>query len=700
MQYLTINIEGQTIDYELTPQQFFITYSIKSLEDFSKIGGALTERSLNIPCTTKNNRIFNNYWDVSGLNEDAAEFKNIEISDGGQFSFVGKCILKNVELYGDNFGLKGGTYKLACFGDNSSFIIDLENKLMRDLSRLPAPVDYIGENIILGWQGNYLARDYAFNLIKCGNWDTPGEVSIFRSTPGLFIAPLIENIFNDLGFTVFSNWLQLEQTRRLFLPLIPFNNVEETEEYANAIANVAAESTSTTTQTVQVQIATFDTQTQQPTTGANPYNLATGVYTAQYDGIYNFTCEISFDNTPGTVSTDYGLGFFKNANNAIFPGAGKNGPGARVFNLDVVAELVAGDTVELKILKFVSGNLNYVCSKFNVYAQINFSEGVPVLFDLLLRDFKQKNFIIGLQQLFNLQIDCNSSNNSVTIEPEDNYFSIDGQLRQGYYNDLDQSKIIDLKGTHRLKNAAANTAKNLNYEFTTSDPTSEALNQGKTNSFNDGLYIFPNDKYKSEAKRIKIPIHKQPELLDSEVVEIDDNNEVLFQLPLIWPENYFTDKSPEWQYPAQEFRLLYHAGRNLRVRINTTELGLQFPPHTFMVQYVEAGADSFNLSFSAITRNGVTRPGLLQIYFINQLKRIQVSKVLQTWVFWRLLEISSLSFRKKILIDNSQYVVQQIKNYNPLSNEATKTILLYDSPVTLQDFNNIQINNNYGLIIS
>ena len=107
---------------------------MQSLEDFTKVGGSLTERSITIPATRRNDSVLSSYWNNTLNNYDAANFQTITISDGGQFVFEGKALIKEVELYGNHFGLSGKFYKIACFANNSDFIIGLQNKLMNELS--------------------------------------------------------------------------------------------------------------------------------------------------------------------------------------------------------------------------------------------------------------------------------------------------------------------------------------------------------------------------------------------------------------------------------------------------------------------------------------------------------------------------------------------------------------------------------------
>ena len=98
--YLQITYAGQLLDFQVTPEKFYFSYSIKSLEDFTKIGGSLTERSISIPATKKNDNILSAYWDNTLQNYNAANFQSITISDGGKFTFEGKALISNADKFG------------------------------------------------------------------------------------------------------------------------------------------------------------------------------------------------------------------------------------------------------------------------------------------------------------------------------------------------------------------------------------------------------------------------------------------------------------------------------------------------------------------------------------------------------------------------------------------------------------------------
>ena len=700
MSYLNIRIDNDLLDFEITPQNFFVSYSIKSLEDFSKIGGALTEKSLIIPCTKQNDLIFNKYWDISGDNVNESNFRNIEISDGGLYSFVGKCLLKSVDLYGDAYGLRGSAYRLACYSDNSTFIIDLENKLLADLSNLPTPITFNSANVLTGFNGEYNLYNWSFSLIKYGNWKTPGEVSLFESTPQLYIVPMIYNIFLDLGYTVQSNFLQLEECRRLSLPLVPFNNIKDVEGYAEAISNIEAIGNTTTNSAGG--FITFDTQTIQPSITPNPYNLLTGEYTAPATGFYNLKATIKLENfsqvpaaIPYTIFVaNVTQGTSENLANA------EPGPGINSITLDIdkILQFNANDIIKIGLF---TGGLNTVDITplyFSILGEFGFVENLPIVFSLLLRDFKQKDLIAGMQELFNLNIETNSATRVVTIEPADPYISNDLTPESGFYNSVDSTKVFDLSGTHRLNNISAQKNKDVLYTFKKNDPTSAALDAGQIAGFNDCLYSFNGSRFKNgSTKRENSFFYKQPELIDNEVTTSDSPRP--FQLPIIWPANYIEEPGAEWIYPEPQPRILTHNGRNGLTKINITETGgFIFPPYCFMLDLIGNGNPAINLSYSDISYNSEVKPGLIKRFFQNDLKREQTGKVLQSWVFWRGLDISNLTFRNKIYFDNNTFILQSIKNYNPLSNDASKTILLYDSPLMQGDENNIKENNNLGLI--
>ena len=479
MKYLNIRVDGVDLDFQVVPEKFFFTYSIKGLEDFTKVGGALTERSIKIPATNKNDLVFDKWWDATGDNEEAANFKSIVISDGGEFVFQGQCILKKVELYGDHYGIRGKFYSIACYANNTDFIINLQGKLMSELSDLPQGLSYNDTDFAQGLIGLAGGFPFCTGFIKYGNWAVAGQVSIYEGTFLLYLTPLIRNVFNDLGYNVVSDFIDTEEFKRYCMPLIPF--AEAPEGYARYLGNVRCSDTQGVIAAAGVVPLIYDT-IEEDAIGFSPYNTTDGRYTAQFTGYYAFevVVKIRSANTAvdfqvqgrinDTIPSQYNVFYdYQNANTF------------ETFSAVVGVELQAGENFRFVLTQQLQ-NFDYEMVSLRCeVSEVQPQQGYPVVCEELLRDYKQSDFIAGLQHLFNLNIEANSAARTVVIEPADNYLTTNEtagvQQQLGFFNGS-TTKQLDTLPTSYETSESSKLQKNVKYTFKVNDPTSEALENG------------------------------------------------------------------------------------------------------------------------------------------------------------------------------------------------------------------------------
>ena len=700
--YLQITYAGQLLDFQVTPEKFYFSYSIKSLEDFTKVGGSLTERSISIPATRRNNSVLSSYWDNTLNNYDAANFQTITISDGGQFVFEGKALIKEVELYGNHYGLNGKFYKIACFANNSDFIIGLQNKLMNELSVVD-DVDfltYTESSIRTGfiYSSN---RIYCTGLIKYGNWVEADKASIYDFTFCLFIKPLLISVFNDLGYIVESDFLDTEEASRYCMPLIPLSEIgqEQNFELGGLIAS-DTQGIITFNGSLPLVYNTVDAGN-----NLNSYDPVTGVYTAPFDATYSFRLVIRATASLGGTGAQISV----RKNNTLpfvdFQFITIQTAGVfETFDLIFSVNLLSNDTIDFIIANFTSSTsyemISYECEVSNITPQ----NGFPLLPKVLLRDYKQADFVSGVQHMFNLNIEANSFSRIVKIEPADNYITSSESgtsIEEGFYNNT-EPKDIDLLPTSRLFNESAKYQKQIQYRFKVNDPTSQALDKDNTIGYCDGVYNFNANRFKEGQKVSENPFfYKTPALLDAQIrADISQNTPVM---PLIWPENYLEDKSPAISYNNVVPRIFYFkeissvGGTENVINIELISLNI---PQLLTIDINDPNSGILPVSYGNQTVNGVEYNGFIRRYYLPELKRQQVGKLLETWVFWRNLDVSNLTFRNKLFVDGSLYILQDIINFDPLTSGSTKTRLLLDIPVEENDINNINSSDINPVIIA
>ena len=108
-----------------------------------------------------------------------------------------------------------------------------------------------------------------------------------------------------------------------------------------------------------------------------------------------------------------------------------------------------------------------------------------------------------------------------------------------------------------------------------------------------------------------------------------------------------------------------------------------------MVDYNNLDGERMSLAFGNNTINGNEIKGLLDRFYLSDMKRREVGKDLETYIFWDLLGISNLDFRNKVILKDDAYILQEVNSFNVLSDKSTKTYLQYAAQVESSDSDNV-----------
>jgi hypothetical protein len=95
-----------------------------------------------------------------------------------------------------------------------------------------------------------------------------------------------------------------------------------------------------------------------------------------------------------------------------------------------------------------------------------------------------------------------------------------------------------------------------------------------------------------------------------------------------------------------------------------------------MLDYNSNNGSFISLSFGNETVNGFNVKGLLERFYLYELIRQQSGKQVECYVFWDIVEIFNLDFRKLVKIHGDNYILQEVNSFNVALNRATKTYLL------------------------
>ena len=710
-------IDGQECDLKQGVFPFSISYKV---DKGGFIAASAAKRSVVLPSTANNDEIFGDWGAISNDNGDAAEFRPFSYSQGGVTLFKGQAELQSASLQSDRYRFRAKDYKVDLYGNNADWALLLQDTLLSDLDYQDQI--YNQSTIVNGWFANYPAQEGGFTVVKWKEWEVPGKVKLEELTPFVFIKTILDKAFRSIGYRIISNFLESEAfTRLIHLAPLPNRYPQAfSEDYLNITASTA--SGPVPFGSASADPVDFLTQTQTPT-NLDPFDESTGVYTVPFTGFYEVSIFVSVSNfNDGGTGNGYALGGVISINNVPgFPYGALSLGGTIPFNSNTtinfstpVLFLQAGDTIKLFLLTTGQAGVTYDYSfDYTIIGEAQLTFGSPLVYKYLLGSGKVLDMIKDLQVMFNLRFEANPLSQQVIIEPADDYLYQDNtnvnddpptqplELRAGFYQSTgnDDTQEFDLSREATLYNET-NISRVTQLQYITEGETEEFLELDSSVGIYSAQYVLPANRFNenTEVKELKYFAKTICEL-DQNITA--DTSQKTVQVPLIYPQNYIEDPTAiEANYEVTP-RILYFGGfRPFRdARIVWEALGESGYPLSFMVNYQDD--TDFSLSFASELVNGVTVPGLIRAFHLQDFARKRIGERLDAFYFWDILKISALTFRNKLFFDGREYILSEVDGYRPLLETPTKTVLLLDQAPEQEDvdaINNTLLNGKATLV--
>lgn len=720
--YLRIIIENQEVDFaNVEGFPISISYSLDAVEDVQKLSGYFTKRGVLLPANDKTRSVFGFFEEAGAENATDLEFKTFQIESSGLPVLWGKCRLRRADMKGGVYFLVGENYYVEFLGNNITWFEDLKKLKLKDLGFGVHTFDVatISSNINNTYSPT---TDWGYYPIKMKEWTEEGKIMWNEFVPFLFIKSILVKIFESVGLELVSTFFDHEPIERLTLPV--FLQQRYSKEFFLENTDVRAGFTSepvVVLENTDNDLTFDDDSSGENFDNGNNYNTSTGEYTVPLAGRYRF--KIAFDATfDGQLVGAYFVIFLNGAE--VVPVIFNNQFGVLYeSNINSVAlnltSGVVGQDITFKLrLGGHSGTDDIELS--NVKMEVEMMEveidiGATVNFDYLLRDaWTADKFVLGLKHLFNLMIDSKVDEGKVYIEPMDRYAikwknssgtvaTIEGD---GYFKIGEKTNKgidIDLSKKARLQ---SNENKFTEYvlEYLVDDETGKGIDEHENLGLYSSRYNLNVNKHRIGEKRVKNPFFaKMVHILDSRPMA--DDSTVVPQFPLLWPFNYLEGEGAwliddddadgvtgNYDYDLNNGRILYFAGQRGGIDgriVNESDVNIDLPA-CFMVNYNDADDGDFSLSFgNELKLNDNRVLGLMHNFYLHYMKRLDEGKRFEGNMFWSDLEIMALDFRKKILMDNVNYMLKKINGWNPVGGFSTKTILEMDILAKLGDEDNV-----------
>ena len=690
MQNIKVFIDGKQVDLPTTDFILNMTYSLKDKNGIAINTGSRSEYSFEFPATNNNNQIFSRFWDVAENTANKQLFLDAYIEVNGMAFFQGKCQLTSAKLRPDLYYWQGQTYLVAFYGNNVDWTVQVGNKFLYQYDF--GTHVYDSATIVTAITVNqYLGANYKYVLIKWKDWATAAEVDIFEFTPALFIKTIIDKIFADINYTVISNFFNTPSFQKLVTP-IPLQDKIYDPQYGLDYLNISAFDNGTANVAGFYILANQDYTP--PLAVPNPYDNLTGIYTVPVSGYYLIEGIGTVSNITTTASLAFGFSINGAAALTIFGQSNLTPPQPFTADTTVTGEeiylLTAGDTIQFVLSSVVTGGGTFNRDvRMTITGEAIVQSGLTIDFRYFLnKTWNSLDFIKGLAHAFNLTFQTDVNNQTVTIEPADTYlyqssFPTVTNLQSGFYTTQTTDKTQNVDLTKEGEIFSVSEIPNqliLSWQYDSNDPTMEAINAGAGLDLMQGQFNFPSNRFQRGQEVIENPFFSASLCVADPTIQTPTSL-VTFICPIIWSQNYLTTPtSTEANYDilprifVSEQGLNYEAGE---IYIDTGSGPSPYAaPFTYMLNYNSPDGSFISLSFGNETINGFNVKGLLERFYLYELIRQQSGKQVECYVFWDIVEIFNLDFRKLVKIHGDNYILQEVNSFNVALNRATKTYLL------------------------
>lgn len=693
MQNIKVFIDGKQADLPTSDFILNMTFALKDKNGIAINTGSRSEYSFEFPATNNNNQIFSRFWDVAEYTSNKQIFLDAYIEVNGMAFFQGKCQLTSTKLRPDLYYWQGQTYLVAFYGNNVDWTVQVGNKFLFQYDY--GTHVYDDSNIYLGLSNVYSLFNYKYILIKWKDWAVAGQVDIFEFTPAIFIKTIIDLIYADINYSVQSNFFNTEFFKRLVMP-IPLQDKIYDPQYGIDYLNIEAYDSQINYASAPIYI--LPNQTTAPLIGGNPYNIINGDYTVPVNGYYLFQYSANITN----INIAYGMTMLILINGVAQPfvigSFNLFGPQPYTADTTLQAEQIfylnAGDIINLGGLAGGGGGGGTadVTINYKVTGEAEVTSGLTIDFRYFInKTWNSLDFIRGLAHAFNLTFQTDVNNRIVYIEPADTYLYQQinpniTNLQTGFYNGQtnDKTQSVDLDKEGEIFSVSEIQSQFcLSWQYDSNDPTMEAINAGAGLDLMQAQFIFPTNRFQSGQEIVENPFFSATLCISDNTITTPTTN-LTPVIPLIWSVNYLEQPtSTEANYDIMP-RILYSDQNylNLNGEINVYSIplfggvGSVYVPPAYMIDYNTSNGNFISLSFGNETVNGFNIKGLLERFYLLEFIRQQSGKQVECYIFWNVVEIFNLDFRKYVKIHGDNYILQEVNSFNVALNRSTKTYLL------------------------
>lgn len=681
-------VEGYEVD-TLGDIDVDFSYSVADLSDIERRNTSFS-KTMVIPSTTKNQKLFGNIFDISISNDYYSTDPNILVNFNPSKQAKAQIFLDNVKIFDGVLRLskvnnvQGGiTYDVNVFGRLRDILHELGDKTLADLDFDDYDHTWNNLNITNTWSSTQWvegANNYVYPLVDYG-YSTDGiSYPLLNFKPAVYIREILKRIFDAAGFEVRAPFFDTQYFKKLILVTAEKNITKQLSTLLDQ--KLSYSETNVTTLTNYEGLTDFGEDIlHEGFTIENggtrfKWNRTQSINTSlNYVGHFRFVCL-----QPRRVL--WSVEVTKNGESIGYKDVTVNLTSVgQVYNWDVefasAITLNTNDYIEVKILGEKLGTGTGIQTKLiSLGEELKIGNTVPIAVDLMEGDtmkiaytmpksMKQRDFLKSIITMHNLYVTQDKlRDNILEFIPYTLFYRAFKNEAVDWTDKLDVSQEVNITPLSDL------TAKEYRIAF---DDDSDYWTQAYKTKFNEGYgesrTIIDND-FQLDTKTIKVVF--APPVMREEVtgrlmihlykvengVKVKDNFKprIVYwkpevDCPTMWTMTYAAGSSSYSKYPYAGHLndpiepvndVLFGTPKEVYFSIST------YPSANLYLAYYEP----------LITLIGDRNSRLLEGMFYLTPK-----------------DIMDLDFRQIVKVGNHYYQLQKVDKYNPINNTLSRVSL-------------------------
>lgn len=729
--YISLVLEGERVDFDPNGQVPTIDYSLEDEENFEQKKAA-ESFNITLPPTINNQARFNSAHNPSIIDNTAQSVyerpqKAIYVANGYEV-LIGKFFYESSKVKGRQ--ITGYSGKL--YGLNGDWVIDLKEKTLYDFIQ-PRTHTFNPATVIASWNfdGRNEATDYVYAPVRYrspfhpipANAGDPIEADNVRLNdmkPALSIYWLLYRGFKSVGYRMKSRFFDLDYIRRAVMPWTwgGFDYLDDSRweplkflAKAEKLRIEGDYNDFTNLNVLDTYPGAFDNSNTYQWYGATaslPYSMVWIYPTAPANLNLGklrstFSLQMMLDyKVQNNSDVDVKVYWYKNgAQIALHNVLSVNSPtagtrqGVEFIEDFQDVDVLPGDWIACRVHVhlFESGlgfaRLETTVEQFSLLS-MSLTENSVVNFKNYpkFKNYKWIDLLRGVIDDFNLQVNTDPILKEVVIEPTHEY-KIGNTIYPGYYNrkQLEYSQKVDLSKEHTLE-LFSDYEREFIIKFK-DDPQDGGLKKIQDrNQTTIGLakYLLP-ERFKSGKKELENRFFAPTMHVDHDDFKYITG--VSPQLIAIIPENISNTSSSESENVFQP-KMAWYKGLTSGVggwKFNGTVY--QNLPFMFSVNYKAGGENDPVFSYADQKIGGAIGTGLMKKFFWQRLAIYRHGRRYNPiYLMLKNVDVCNYLHRESIIIENVEYLLTSIRQYNPIDQQSTACSMWMFAPVTERDKEN------------